>query len=86
VPIRHHTGLHARPAVKLTRLARTFPAEVRLRGSPDGTWVDAKSIVNVMSLKLPTGTTLEIEVTGEGAESALAALTGLVARDFDEEH
>ena len=31
VLITHPTGLHARPAVKLTKLAKTFPAEIRLR-------------------------------------------------------
>ena len=36
VVITHPTGLHARPAVKFTKLAKTFAAEIRLRGVPDG--------------------------------------------------
>ncbi len=54
VTITHPIGLHARPAVKLTKLAKSFAAEIRLRGLPDGEWVDAKSIVKVMALKLRT--------------------------------
>lgn len=86
VVITHPTGLHARPAVKLTKLAKTFPAEIRLRRVPDGEWVDAKSVVKVMGLKFRTGTMVELEARGEAAEAALAELRALVERDFDESH
>ena len=86
VTITHPTGLHARPAVKLTRLAKTFPTTLRLRHAPDGAWVDAKSIVKVMGLKMRTGTLLELEAEGEAAERALSQLRGLVERNFDEAH
>jgi phosphocarrier protein HPr len=84
VTITHPTGLHARPAVKLTKLAKSFPAAIRLRGLPDGQWVDAKSIVKVMALKLRTGSELELAAEGEQAGAAIEALRGLVQRDFDE--
>ena len=84
VTITHPIGLHARPAVKLTKLAKSFAADIRLRGSPDGEWVDAKSIVKVMALKLRTGSVLEMEAKGEAAAPALAALQSLVERNFDE--
>jgi phosphocarrier protein len=84
VTITHPIGLHARPAVKLTKLAKSFAAEIRLRGAPDGQWVDAKSIVKVMGLKLRTGTVLEMEAKGDTAAPALAALQSLVERNFDE--
>jgi phosphocarrier protein HPr len=83
--ITHPTGLHARPAVKLTKLAKTFPATIRLRPLPDGAWIDAKSIVKVMALKLRTGTLIELEAEGEAADAAIAELSGLVTRDFDED-
>ena len=87
VRITHPTGLHARPAVKLTKLAKAFPAaSIRLRAGPGGDWVDAKSIVKVMALKARTGVTLELEAEGEGAAAAVADLTALVERGFDEGH
>lgn len=86
VLITHPTGLHARPAVKLTKLAKSFPAEIRLRRVPDGDWVDAKSVVKVMGLKFRTGTMVELEAVGDTAEAALAELRSLVERDFDEAH
>lgn len=90
VTITHPTGLHARPAVKFTKLAKTFAdADIRIRagdGHPanGAGWIDAKSIVKVMALKLRSGATLEMEATGDEAEAAVAALKGLVERDFDE--
>lgn len=85
VVITHATGLHARPAVKFTKLAKTFPdAEIRVRGADDKPWIDAKSIVKVMALKLRTGTVLQIEADGSEAEAAVAALKGLVRSDFGE--
>lgn len=86
VLITHPTGLHARPAVKFTKLAKSFPATIRLRRAPDGDWVDAKSVVKVMGLKFRTGTMVELEAEGEAAAAALAELRALVERDFDEIH
>lgn len=84
VAITHPTGLHARPAVTLTKLAKTFASAIRLRPLPDGAWVDAKSIVRVMALKCRTGTELELAADGEDAQAAVDALEALIRRDFDE--
>jgi phosphocarrier protein HPr len=85
VTLSHPTGLHARPAVKLTKLAKTFPATISLRAAPDGTWVDAKSIVKVMALKLRPGRSIELAAEGVDAPAAIDGLRSLVARNFDED-
>jgi len=84
VEITHAVGLHARPSVKFTKLAKTFAADVEMGLAADGPWVDAKSIVKVMATKAPKGTVLHLRASGEGAESAVKALVELVERDFDE--
>jgi phosphocarrier protein HPr len=84
VTINNDVGLHARPAVKLTKLAKTFPARVEMALSSDGPWFDAKSIVKVMAAKAPKGAVLHLRAAGEGAAQALEALVSLVERDFDE--
>ena len=84
IMLTHEIGLHARPAVKLTQIAARFASSIRLRVDEAGDWVDAKSIVKVMRLKLRTGTVLELEANGEAAAPALAALSALVERNFDE--
>jgi|SRR5688572_31412821 phosphocarrier protein HPr len=84
VEITHAVGLHARPSVKFTKLAKTFAAEVEVALAADGPWFDAKSIVKVMAAKAPKGTVLHLRAKGEGAENAVNALVELVERDFDE--
>jgi phosphotransferase system enzyme I (PtsI) len=84
VVITNPTGLHARPAVKLTKLAKSFAAAVRLRVGPQGKWTDAKSVARVLSLKAPMGQTLFFEAEGLDASEALVSITELVGRNFDE--
>jgi phosphocarrier protein HPr len=77
-------GLHARPSVKLTKLAKTFSAKIDVAASPEGPWVDAKSIVKVMAFKAAKGDTLHFRASGPDAEQALAALRKLVDAAFHE--
>ncbi|CCV03467.1 Phosphocarrier protein HPr [Mesorhizobium metallidurans STM 2683] len=84
VLISHEVGLHARPSVKFTKLAKTFSAEVEVALAANGPWFDAKSIVKVMAAKAPKGTMLHIRAKGDGAGEAVDALVELVRRDFDE--
>jgi phosphocarrier protein HPr len=79
------TGLHARPAVRLTKLAKTFRARVQICTASRLDWVDAKSIVKVMALKTAGNTLLSIKAEGDDAETAVATLVALVERRFDEE-
>ena len=84
-PLTNAVGLHARPSVKLTRLAKTFEAQIEVAISPDGPWVDAKSIVKVMAFKAAKGAVLHFRASGPDAEQALAALRELVDLGFHEE-
>jgi phosphocarrier protein HPr len=81
--VRDPTGLHARPAVKLTKLAKRFEASVRVRVG-DGAWVNAKSPNGVMKLKARNGERLMFAADGPDAAGAIEALVGLVERDFDD--
>lgn len=77
-------GLHARPSVKLTQLAKSFAGTVEFALSPDGPWTDAKSPVKVMRVRASKGTTLHLRTGGPDADAALAAVIGLIERQFDE--
>jgi phosphocarrier protein HPr len=79
--VRDPTGLHARPAVKLTKLAKRFEAAVRVRAG-EGAWVNAKSPNGVMKLKARSGERLAFAADGPDAAEAVAALVALVERDF----
>jgi phosphocarrier protein HPr len=78
----HDVGLHARPSVKLTKLAKGFAARVELAVGEAGAWIDAKSIVKVMAAKAPKNTVLRFRAEGQDAARAVEALVGLVTRDF----
>ncbi|WP_374650974.1 HPr family phosphocarrier protein [Dongia sp.] len=86
IEITNPSGLHARPAVKMTKLAKTFAAKVQLAFDMSGPWIDAKSVVKVMALKAPKGAVLHFVANGTDAPEAIAALSDLVRRDFDENH
>lgn len=81
VPVANRTGLHARPAVKLTKLAKTFPGTVEVALAAEGPFVDAKSVVRVMALKAGAGSVLHLRA--EDA-AAVVALADLARRDFDD--
>ena len=81
-PLTNSIGLHARPSVKLTKLAKTFASRIEVAPAPDGPWVDAKSIVKVMAVKAAKGTTLHFRAKGPDAPAALAALRNLVTLNF----
>jgi phosphocarrier protein len=78
------TGLHARPAVKATKLARSFASAVELRGEGQDRWINAKSPNAVMKLRAAHETRLEIRAAGPDAEAAVGALIALVDRNFDD--
>jgi phosphocarrier protein HPr len=83
-PLTNAIGLHARPSVMLTKLAKTFASKIDVAVSEEGPWVDAKSIVKVMAVKASKGAVLHFRATGPDAEAALAALRELVALRFHE--
>lgn len=83
----HAVGMHARPAVKLTKLAKRFQAHVAVRVEGAADWINAKSVVKVMAMRAAHGSIIEIKALGEDAQAAVTALVDLVATDFpDREH
>ena len=78
-------GLHARPSVKLTQLAKSFACDFEVALAPDGPWVDAKSPVKIMRVKAGKGAVLHFRARGTDAATAVASVVELVERRFDEE-
>ncbi len=76
-------GLHARASAKFVKLASTFEAEVYV--TRDGVTVNALSIMGLLMLGAGNGCTIDIAAEGPEAAAAVAALTELVGRRFDED-
>ena len=84
VVITHDVGLHARPSVKLTKLAKGFASTLEIAGAEQGPWIDAKSIVKVMAMKAKQDSTLFVRASGADARAAVDAVISLVRSNFDE--
>lgn len=81
----HEAGLHARPSVKLTKLAKGFDARIEIAASEVGPWIDAKSIVKVMATRVPRGSLLHIKAAGPQAQTAIEAIVALIENDFEDQ-
>ena len=84
VTIVNKRGLHARASAKfVAAVAAMDGCEVRV--SKDGHSAAGGSILGLMMLGAAKGDTIEISVSGEGAEEALLKLAGLVKHGFGED-
>jgi phosphocarrier protein len=78
----HQGGLHARPAIRLTQLAKRFRSKIWIALAAEGPWIDAKSIARVVAMKTPAMATLHFAAEGDDADGAVNALAALVEKDF----
>jgi phosphocarrier protein len=82
VTIVNPLGLHARAAARFVHAASGFKAQIRVaRGERQ---MDGKSIMGLLLLAAAQGTIITISANGADEAQALAALSALVARGFDE--
>ncbi len=82
VVINDPDGLHARPAVKLTKLAKSFCSDIAIKAGDDGEWINAKSLSAVMKLKARHGAILHVRATGEDARGGVDALIDLIKQNM----
>ena len=82
VKLVHVVGMHARPAVKLTKFAKRFKSQITLRVTGAADWIDAKSVAKVMAMRAARDSIIEVEAIGVDAKAAVAALVALIAEDF----
>ncbi|MCF3933673.1 HPr family phosphocarrier protein [Acuticoccus sp. M5D2P5] len=75
-------GLHARAAARFVRELERFNADATV--SKDGHDVDGRSIMGLLMLGAPFGSTITVELSGADAEEAAESLTALVASGFGE--
>lgn len=82
--IQNRLGLHARPAAELVKLTAKFQSAISI--GKDGMWVNAKSILGVMTLAAECGSEVTVRAEGEDAREAIATLIELLSRDFADEY
>lgn len=80
VTVKSEHGLHIRPCSQLAQLSMKYQSRVRL--GRDGKFVDAKSILELMTLGAPSGSVLDLEVDGADAAEAIENLAALFDGEF----
>jgi len=83
VTIINRLGLHARAAAKFVHLAGTFVSRVTV--SREGTRVDGKSILGLLTLAASKGTKLRLSIQGDDEVEAGAQLAELIRSRFGED-
>lgn len=73
-------GLHIRPAEQLARLANRFAAQIGL--VYESQRVDAKSIMDMLTLGAREGASVVVEARGSDAQEAVEAILALVESEF----
>jgi phosphocarrier protein len=77
--LKNGSGLHARPASDLVREASKYNSEIMIRNiSAPSDWVDAKSILSILTLGVENNHTVEIKVEGPDETQAAHALVEMV--------
>lgn len=81
VVVNLENGMHMFPCSQIARMVREKKCEVRIRRN-DQT-VDAKNVLDLMTLGAEKGSRLEVETEGPDASETLREVVALFARDFD---
>ncbi len=81
--IANRLGLHARAAARFVHMANRFKSRVEV--VKDGSRVDGKSILGLLTLAAGKGTRITVHAVGEDEHQAVEQLAELVRGRFGEE-
>ena len=83
VVVPNKQGMHARPAEMFVRRAQQFKSKIEI--VRDDYRIEAKSIMNLLTLGAAQGTELTLEAEGSDAQEAVDALAEVIEKGFLEE-
>jgi len=81
--ITNKLGLHARAAAMLVQIANKFKAKIILER--DGRQVNGKSILGILTLACPKGSSLVVRAEGADEDKALEEIGRLIENKFGED-
>lgn len=85
IQVKHKVGLHARPAALFVQTAAKFSSRITVKNlTANGNFVDAKSIIMVLTLGVMKDHEVVIQTEGADADEALGALKSLIESNFGE--
>lgn len=74
--LRNAHGLHARPATTFVQEALKFSSKISVLAN--GTLVDGKSVISILTLCLHKGAELTVRAEGKDAEAAMDSITKMM--------
>jgi phosphocarrier protein HPr len=84
IKVINEVGLHARPATIFIQFVKEFASSIMIRNaSKESRFVDAKSILNILTLGVAQGHEIELMIEGEDESKAAKTLKRLIESDFD---
>ncbi len=78
IVVKSTVGLHASLAAKIVQAASKYAVSVNLHYQ--NKTIDAKSILGLMSLAVPSGENVIIEATGDNAEEAINDIASILSK------
>ena len=85
IQVKNKVGLHARPASLFVQTAAKFSSKIKVKNlTINGNFVDAKSIIMVLTLGVMKDHEVVIQTEGADADTALGALRALIENNFGE--
>jgi phosphotransferase system HPr (HPr) family protein len=85
ITVTNAEGLHARPAHLFVSTAGKYDADVQVRSlTGESEFVNAKSILSVLTLGVSQGHEIELRAEGEDEGEAVQALRSLIEGGFEE--
>jgi len=83
IQVKHKSGLHARPASLFVQAAAKFSSHIKVKNlTTNGEFVDAKSIIMVLTLGVMQDHKVVIQADGADERPALDALSALIKTNF----
>ena len=80
--LENETGLHARPATDLAKIAMKYPCDIKLIANDKA--VNAKSPLMIMSVGIKQKTDVEVICDGENEEEAMKEIEEAFKNNFGE--
>ena len=81
--ITNAVGLHARPAAIFVKNMGKYTSEIKIRNTTGGSdWVNAKSILGVLTLAVEKNHIIEITIEGADEETAAAEIADFLTNEL----
>jgi len=81
--LKNQLGLHARVAAMMVKVSNKYQSKISLE--KDGTEVDGKSILDILTLACPQGSSIIVTAEGKDAIDAIEEFDRLIEDKFGED-